>query len=84
MKTLMLNLAVLLLLGACTSPQTAQLESGAVLDAMTSKWAKAFNSNDGEALGALYAEDAIMMPPKAISEAAMSAAGIPGSAGAPS
>lgn len=68
MKTGMPYWFVILLLGGCGQSGTAPLESGAPLEAMTPTWEAAFNGNDAEGLGALYAEDAVLLPPNAPAE----------------
>ena len=61
--------AVLLALGGCannSAPADTTAEVAAMHDA-TDQWVAAYNAGDVDKIVAMYADDAIMMPPDALS-----------------
>ena len=52
-------------LAGYTNPATAASADEAAIRAQTTNWAKAYNAGDAKAVAALYADDAILLPPGA-------------------
>ena len=68
LKPLVLAAGTVLALSACTPPAPPPVDTAAdeaALKAATSTWLEAFNAGDVEKIVALYAEDAVLMPPHA-------------------
>jgi hypothetical protein len=68
LKLLVLAVGTVLTLGACTPAAPRAVDTAddeAALKAATRTWLEAYNAGDVEKIVALYAEDAVLMPPHA-------------------
>ena len=68
LKTLVLAIGTVLALSACApaaAPAVDTAADEAALKAATRTWLEAYNAGDVEKIVALYAEDAVLMPPHA-------------------
>jgi uncharacterized protein (TIGR02246 family) len=68
LKSLMLAVGTVLALSACAPaapPAVDTADDEAALKAATRTWLEAYNAGDVEKIVALYAEDAVLMPPHA-------------------
>ena len=68
LKPLVLAVGTVLVLGACAPAAPPAVDTAAdetALKAATSTWLAAYNAGDVEKMVALYAEDAVLMPPHA-------------------
>ena len=69
LKPLVLAVGTVLTLGGCTPaaapPAIDTADDEAALKAATRTWLEAYNAGDVEKIVALYAEDALLMPPGA-------------------
>lgn len=63
--TLSIVAASLLLVGGCAISSTDSGPDHAAVSIGTNAWMKAYNSGDAEGVVALYAKDAVVMPPHA-------------------
>jgi len=55
--------AMAVVLTACGSPEVSNDHLMAVIQEREDAWSAAFNAGDADALGAIYTEDAVLIPP---------------------
>ncbi len=65
LKSAALIAAGLIVLAGCQKADVDTSADEAAIRAATTAWANAYNSGDADAMGANYAEDAVLLPPNA-------------------
>ena len=68
LKRLVLAIGVVIAMTGCTAATPAAVDTSAdeaTIKAMTAAWLDAYNAGDVEKIVAMYAEDAVLMPPHA-------------------